>query len=398
MSGRLIILPHKSWHVGKRENIEKVKRDERLAAEEEDVARQRAREVHQEKNVEVLREKRYISAATHPRDGGGGGGLVHKRTKESRINRDDEAPGGTDQGWGTRMQHVNFFSNEEREAGKRLGKNADHEREKRERDLAEQRKTGLAPVALGDGAAELKAPGSKPWYQEGGQSATLLARAVRLGREVMGEEAKEVIKRDMGRKDRADPLASLFRPSTGASPGDTRVWENSLPAGNKGRISGVEIEKPRGALGGEVEGASAQTSPHRERKRRREGKVERESHFNKSRERKKHKKKKDRKRRKKYEQDNSDRRSNSPCSSSPRRHHKSIDGYEKAEEPGVMEILRQKRMERERQERSRSLRFLAERQMAGQSIPHDSNSDRTRTYNSQFNPSLARQSRPGYLQ
>lgn len=58
MSGRLIILPKKSWHVGKRENIEKVLRDERLAEEEAAAAQERAREIAQERVVETLRTKR----------------------------------------------------------------------------------------------------------------------------------------------------------------------------------------------------------------------------------------------------------------------------------------------------------------------------------------------------
>lgn len=60
MSGRLIILPKKSWHPGKRENIEKVLRDERLAAEEAAAARERAREIAQEGIVETLTKKRYF--------------------------------------------------------------------------------------------------------------------------------------------------------------------------------------------------------------------------------------------------------------------------------------------------------------------------------------------------
>lgn len=58
MSGRLIILPKKSWHPGKRENIERVLRDERLAAEEAAAARERAREIAQEGIVETLTKKR----------------------------------------------------------------------------------------------------------------------------------------------------------------------------------------------------------------------------------------------------------------------------------------------------------------------------------------------------
>lgn len=64
MSGRLIILPKKSWHPGKRENIEKVLRDERLAAEEEAAARERAREIAQEGIVETLTKKRYVFSYT----------------------------------------------------------------------------------------------------------------------------------------------------------------------------------------------------------------------------------------------------------------------------------------------------------------------------------------------
>jgi hypothetical protein len=43
MSGRLIILPHKSWHVWNRDNVEKVKRDERLHKEEQERKAERQR-------------------------------------------------------------------------------------------------------------------------------------------------------------------------------------------------------------------------------------------------------------------------------------------------------------------------------------------------------------------
>lgn len=60
----MIILPKKSWHPGKRENIEKVLRDERLAAEEAAAARERAREIAQEGIVETLTKKSYVFSYT----------------------------------------------------------------------------------------------------------------------------------------------------------------------------------------------------------------------------------------------------------------------------------------------------------------------------------------------
>jgi hypothetical protein len=44
-TGRLIILPHKSWHVWNRDNIEKVKRDERLHREAGEAKAEKERQV-----------------------------------------------------------------------------------------------------------------------------------------------------------------------------------------------------------------------------------------------------------------------------------------------------------------------------------------------------------------
>lgn len=83
-----------------------------------------------------------------------------------------------------------------------------------------QQRSGLAPTALGEGSAELKSKESQPWYTQLSASSGALktaARAIRLGREVTGQEAKEVLRRDEGRKGRADPLGGLFRSSTQAA-------------------------------------------------------------------------------------------------------------------------------------------------------------------------------------
>lgn len=142
-----------------------------------------------------------------------------KRKRRREAAKDAEARGGKGQGWGATLQHVNLFSEAEREADKQIGQNEDHQREKQEQDLKAQQRSGLAPTPLGEGAAELKDKDSQPWYTqvkapsagaEGG------VRAIRLGREVTGQEAEGVIKREEGRKGRADPMGSLFR--SGAQP------------------------------------------------------------------------------------------------------------------------------------------------------------------------------------
>lgn len=136
------------------------------------------------------------------------------RTDEGARKGCDEGPGGEGQGWGETPQHVNLFSEAEREAKKQLGQNSEYQREKQEEELRAQRRSGLAPTALGDGSAELKGADSQPWYTQVKASegaASVVARTTRLGREVTGEEAAEALKRDEKRKDRVDPLGSLFK-------------------------------------------------------------------------------------------------------------------------------------------------------------------------------------------
>lgn len=147
-------------------------------------------------------------------------GRKRKRQGQDK-DKDKEAVGGKGQGWGATLQHVNLFSDAEREAGKLLGQNADHQREKKEQELQTQQRSGLAPTALGEGSAELKDEDSQPWYTQVQPLPTvpdIAARTIRLGREVTGKEAEEAIKRDHGRKSRADPMGSLFR-SNAQAPG-----------------------------------------------------------------------------------------------------------------------------------------------------------------------------------
>ena len=65
MSGRLIILPKKSWHVWRQDNLERVIRDERLAAEAKEKEDIKERDAETEKRIELIsKRKRQDNAGT----------------------------------------------------------------------------------------------------------------------------------------------------------------------------------------------------------------------------------------------------------------------------------------------------------------------------------------------
>lgn len=212
-----------------------------------------------------------------------------KRTLQGE-DKDNQALGGKGQGWGATLQHVNLFSGAEREAAKLLGQNADHQREKKEQELQVQRRSGLAPTALGEGSAELKDKDAQPWYTQlhpSSRVSEVAARTVRLGREVTGQEAEEAIRRDQGRKGRADPLSSLFRSAAQAA--DTARDMNNA------RVSSAELPvSARVGLDGDANRADG-SRPRGEGKKAKKGKRDKKG--------KKHKKKHTKKWRKGIERD-----------------------------------------------------------------------------------------------
>ncbi|KAG5188035.1 hypothetical protein JKP88DRAFT_306193 [Tribonema minus] len=213
MSGRLIILPKKSWHVWRRDNLERVKRDERLAAEAQEEADEKAQRADQEIRVETLKRKREQQHQQPSAKVGDGRG---RKSQKSTARKGGDAGGGVDQGWGTGAQHVNLFPEPEA----RSGGNVEHLREKEQQELLRQRREGAAPVALGgDAAGELQLA---PWYSKpasaaAAQASTAAATVVVRGRELEGEAAKRALGRDDRRKALLDPMAALIRPVTTAA-------------------------------------------------------------------------------------------------------------------------------------------------------------------------------------
>lgn len=195
-----------------------------------------------------------------------------KRTRQGE-DKDHKALGGKGQGWGAKLQHVNLFSDAEREATKLLGQNADHQREKKEQELQTQKRSGLAPTALGEGSAELKDKDAQPWYtqlQASSRVTEAVARTVRLGREVTGQEAEEAIKRDQGRKGRADPLGSLFR--SGAQTAVTMREMNQSKASSLELPGGARVGLDEDAIRVDEKKPSAEGKNAKKDKRHKKGK------------------------------------------------------------------------------------------------------------------------------
>lgn len=229
-----------------------------------------------------------VRCATERVEGGGDAGTekpVSRKRRRRDQDKDEEPLGGKGQGWGTTLQHVNLFSDAEREAGKRLGQNIEHQREKKEQDLQTQQRSGLAPTALGEGSAELKGKDSQPWYSQSKYSSTVpesAARTVRLGREVTGREAEEAIKRDQGRKGQADPMGSLFR--SGTQPTSERLPSGKMGVGPDSGAPSLELF---GAARVQIDATGTRVDEHDHERPKRSKKAKRDKKENKRKKQKK---------------------------------------------------------------------------------------------------------------
>mmetsp|Transcript_222 Transcript_222/g.265 ORF Transcript_222/g.265 Transcript_222/m.265 type:complete len:281 (+) Transcript_222:93-935(+) len=145
MSGRLILLPHKTWNVWNREAIAKVRNDEKANEEELEKANEKKLKVESEARIEILRKR--SRKKVHFADGEGDDDGTHKQVDEKIIFPEGE--------------HINLFADYEHA----LGINGEHEKEKMERERAELKKGGannIAPVALGGTQAERDK--ASPWW------------------------------------------------------------------------------------------------------------------------------------------------------------------------------------------------------------------------------------------
>ena len=122
MSGRLVILRHKSWNVWNADNKEKVLRDERLHKEQLDEKNKQERELISEKQREAL-------------------------------SNDDKSP---------KLEHVNLFDDLSKIDKKR--ENEDYVKERNDKETKRLKQEGVAPWALSEGTNTV------PWYAKSSSS------------------------------------------------------------------------------------------------------------------------------------------------------------------------------------------------------------------------------------
>ncbi|KAM9724138.1 leukocyte receptor cluster member 1 [Menidia menidia] len=170
------ILPKKSWHVRNKDNVERVRKDEAKAAEEEREAKRRVERAEQEARTEYLRRK---ARAALPSAG---------------ERKDDD---GNDEPSGTSLEHLNLFPLEE--SSEKKG-NEEYLKEKKEEKEKQERAIGLLVSLVPQPGTEVT-----PWYLKGSTEKDEKKDSEK--KMEINEEEKE--KKDRRLKDMLDPLKDM---------------------------------------------------------------------------------------------------------------------------------------------------------------------------------------------
>ncbi|XP_072013302.1 leukocyte receptor cluster member 1 homolog [Amphiura filiformis] len=177
------ILPKKSWHVRTNANIERVRRDEANAAEEEKKRLKKVELAEQEARTNLLRAR---AKGRQVQSGHGNDSML--TGEESNTQDDSKALVSVEDDL---IQNVNFFR--EAEEGKSTGGvNKEHEEEKKAEQEKYEKSIGLLTY-LGQSAVESQT--AKPWY-------------LTTNKKTDPEEEDDKTK-DLKRKSRLDPMHSM---------------------------------------------------------------------------------------------------------------------------------------------------------------------------------------------
>ncbi|EJW88558.1 hypothetical protein WUBG_00535 [Wuchereria bancrofti] len=138
------ILPKKKWHVRTKENVARVRHDQKRAKEEKERVVERAQHAEQEYKVNLLRQNAERMEVIYR---GGESGADHNNAQF--INS---------------SSHINLFADLEAEYRKNFGVgNRDYELERKKEQEEYEKKVGILQC-LGQGSSELTK--EKPWYEK----------------------------------------------------------------------------------------------------------------------------------------------------------------------------------------------------------------------------------------
>ena len=189
MSGNLKILVHKSWHVWKRENREKVARDERNFKEENERKDERERNLLQEKNLEDLQS-----------------------AQEQHQQNSSDTPAAE--------EPFRLFGDIE-ELDKKNKEIKEQNQARKDKEFNDKKKSGEAPWALGEGAAEKIGSVVPYWYTKSSSntnssatSSSSSSSSLPFNSEWGGRECEEdaILKREELRKIALDPMTGILKP------------------------------------------------------------------------------------------------------------------------------------------------------------------------------------------
>ncbi|CAL1534494.1 unnamed protein product, partial [Lymnaea stagnalis] len=184
------ILPHKSWHVRTKKNIERVRKDEEKAAEEEKEKQRRISLAEQEARTKFLRVKAQSKWVTNTSDA--------NAVVQSSVTKSATIPG-----LGDKQEHINFFKDIE-DGVSLAGKNKEHEKEKKQEQEQLEKKIGLLTYlgqsTLDEGAA---------WYLQKAKAKTDGKEDTRNDQKVLKYVQCNLFTMELKRKESMDPLMMM---------------------------------------------------------------------------------------------------------------------------------------------------------------------------------------------
>jgi len=372
MSGRLVILRHKSWHVWNQDNREKVLRDERLHRESEEAKKAQEDRLIQDKNIEILRSS---SLNNKPEE--------NNSTVSNLSNAINDG-----------VPFRLFEDLEQKESQKLLNGNPEYLKEKAEHERRQKQKEGVADWALGDGSFESKHV--VPWYQQ-----------TRRTGMTTDQHDKEQVK-----KSSEDPMVKFIQPrepssthehSTKNEINPVNLIPKTIPNDAKDRNSWEDISL-------EFPPSTTLSSSNKKRKytdyeesHHQEHDQQQVKENTKETKDEKHHKKSSSKTHKKH--DHHHKSSSSSSYSSLPKNFKIVDAESAAQYQAFaasyyasqnytncgqsIESLREKRLAREREEKKRVAQVLAQVDIYG---PHHDNGDGKYVYSQQYHPTITRSS------